>query len=424
MSGTLKVGSLVLTKLTANQDAFDRLRISVPNTLFEIMHTYDKNPYMIDEITSGTGASNHNSTNSYVQMTVTAANDKVVRQTFEYLPYQNGKSRLMIFSAVMETHGGVAGVICRIGTFDSSTDKTVNSGSGNGLFFELNGTTMKCVIRNNNTDMSESQSAWNFDKFNGNGPSRLTVNDYSKAMIYAIDQEWLGIGRVRFGFFINGKFHVGHVFNHSGIGLPTSTGVIVPYTKTAKLPIRYEISNNTTASGEMRMICSTVLSECGYNPAGHMFSIGRSSPVEINNSAVISKPIISLKLIESEPYNRKTIFIKKLSIYNKADTGMTWSLYMLPSSANLTGASWQPVMNGSSIAEYDVSATVANLTGAVLLHQNYASYYETINFKGSYISIPKLNSSINGTSRVLCLVGKSVAATLDSFGSFSWIEIT
>jgi hypothetical protein len=102
MSGTLTVGSLVLTKPTANQDAFDRLRISVPTTLFELNSVFGKTPYYIDEYTSGTGASVFNSTNSYIQMTVGGGAGKVIRQSYEYIPYQNGKSRLMIFSGVMD----------------------------------------------------------------------------------------------------------------------------------------------------------------------------------------------------------------------------------------------------------------------------------------------------------------------------------
>lgn len=421
MSGTLKVGSLVLTKSTSNRDAFDRLRISQPSTLIEVEHTLGLNPYLVDEYKSGTGTSTHISADSYVQMTVGGGVGKVVRQTYEYIPYQNGKSRLMIFSGVMEINGGVAGVVCRIGSFDSTTEKTAFAGTGNGLFFELNGTTMKCVIRLNNTDSSVVQSLWNFDKFDGNGPSGLTVNNYSKAMIFAIDQEWLGIGRVRFGFFINGVFNVCHVFNHSGMGLPSSTAITTPYTKTAKLPIRYEISNTASQNGEMRMICSTVLSEGGYNPTGLLFSIGMSTSKTLNTSTFI--PLISLKLRDAEPYNRKSILLKIANIYNDIDTGIIWKLYMLPSKSDLNGTTWTSINSENSIAEYNVDSTTVTLTNAVLLNTGYAEYYANVSFKGSYMNIPRINSSIIGNSRVLCIVAKSVTGAPESFASFSWNEI-
>jgi hypothetical protein len=421
MSGTLTIGSLVLTIPTSNRDAFDRLRISEPSTLMEVEHTLGLNPYIVDQYISGTGASTHISTGSYVQMTVGGGVGKVVRQTYEYIPYQNGKSRLMIFSGVMEINGGVAGVVCRIGSFDSTTEKTAFAGAGNGLFFELNGTTMKCVIRLNNTDTSEIQSLWNFDKFDGNGPSGLTVNDYSKAMIFAIDQEWLGIGRVRFGFFINGVFHVCHVFNHSGMGLPTSTAITTPYTKTAKLPVRYEISNTASQNGEMRMICSTVMTEGIYNQTGLLFSIGMLASKTLNTSTFI--PLISLKLRDIEPYNRKSILLKMANIYNDLDTGIIWKLYMLPSKSDLNGTTWTPINSENSIAEYNVDSTTVTLTNAVLLNTGYAEYYANISFKTTYMNIPRINSSIVGNSRVLCIVAKSVTGAPESFASFSWNEI-
>lgn len=133
---------------------------------------------------------------------------KVVRQSYEYIPYQPGKSRLMLFTGVLETTGGVSGATCRIGCFDDTDDKSSVSVAGNGLFFELTSDGIYVVSRLNNTDTRVLQSAWNTDVFDGNDDSELTVSDFSKAMIFGIDQEWLGVGKVRFGFFINGQFHI------------------------------------------------------------------------------------------------------------------------------------------------------------------------------------------------------------------------
>ena len=119
-------------------------------------------------------------------MAVSTSGDKVIRQTFEYIPYQPGKSRLMVFSTVLEAiNGGSSGVICRVGCFDSSVEKTDVVSSGNGCFFELNNKTLSVVIRLNNTDTSVAQSSWNYDKFDGNGPSEFTVNDFSLSRSFA-----------------------------------------------------------------------------------------------------------------------------------------------------------------------------------------------------------------------------------------------
>ena len=433
MSGTLTVGKLILTESTYitnsfdNTDAFDRLRVSEPVTLFELNHTIGKMPILVDEIVSGSGSSTHKPANSYVEMKVTAGTEgKVIRQSFEYIPYQPGKSRLMLFSGVMEMQGGITGVTCRIGCFDSNVDKTAYSGSGNGCFFELNGTTMSVVIRLNNTDSEKvARGAWNYDKFDGNGPSGFTITDFSKAMIYAIDQEWLGVGRVRFGFFINGKFWLAHSFNHSG-----AESITVPYTKTAKLPIRYEISTTTFGGGgtdaEMRMICSTVLSEGGYEPAGITYSIGLNTSKTVSTTKV---PIISIRLLNlvpgtSDPYNRKSVIMKGLSLLNTQNRGMQWDLYLLPDSTYING-SWNIIDANNSVVEYNTTATTVTTTGAYLLDSGYGDYSSSSTFNyDKYLASPLVNSKIDGTSRVLCLAGVRVGnQDVTVFGSMAWIEI-
>jgi hypothetical protein len=95
----------------------------------------------------------------------------------------------MIFSGVIETHGGLPNVISRIGCFDSSVEKTAVPGTGNGVFFELNGTDLYAVIRLNNVDGERViRTSWNYDKFDGLGPSgfALTTADFANARIFAI----------------------------------------------------------------------------------------------------------------------------------------------------------------------------------------------------------------------------------------------
>jgi hypothetical protein len=441
MSGTLTTGQLILTVPTTNTDAFDRMRISLPNTLFELNHGNGKLPFLIDEYISGAGATSiFHPNNSYIEMSLApGATGKVIRQSFEYVPYQTGKSKFMLFSGVLEAiSGGVTGVVSRIGCFDGGVEKVApTTGTGNGLYFELNNKVLSVCIRNNSTSAgndndnvtSVAQTSWNYDKFDGAGPSKIVMNDYSKAMIFGIDQEWLGSGRVRFGFFINGTFYLCHTFNHSGLGLPVSAAITIPYTRTAKMPIRYEIQSsiNPGITAEMRMVCSTVLSEGGLDPNGITYSIGRVTPKTIPKSPSTFTPIISLKLKESEPYNRKTAVLQTISIFNNSNAGMQWDLYVLPDDSYLTGAVFKDV-NSISVTQYDVSATAVNLTNAVAVQSAFADYYNNINFEGgSYLSQPLLNSSIKGKSRVFCLVGyvlDGINQNINSYGSFKWIELT
>jgi hypothetical protein len=433
MSGFLTTGKLVLTNTLGNQDAFDRLRVCNPVTLFEINHSIGKLPFLVDEIVSGVGAtSNAIMDNSYIQMAISAGSTgQVIRQTYEYVPYQSGKSKLMIFSGVIETHGGLPNVISRIGCFDSSVEKTVVHGTGNGVFFELNGTDLYAVIRLNNVDGERViRTSWNYDKFDGLGPSgfALTTADFANARIFAIDMEWLGVGRVRFGFFINGQFHLGHSFDHSGIG--GSSGITAPYTKTAKLPVRFEISCSSTSGltgPEMRMICGSIISEGGYDPTGMSFSYGRSTGVSWgNNQRFIARHIISIKLRDEDAHIRKSILLKSLTILNQSARGVQWNLYLFPNDNHLTSPSWQNIDINNSSTKYDITGTLISTTNGILLDGGYADYSGGASFPFTkYLASPLVNSSINGTSRVLSFIAVNLttnAVTVN--GSLSWVEVS
>lgn len=424
MSGILTTGKLVLTNTLSNQDAFDRLRVSMPNTLIEIMYTVGKNNFQIDELVIGAGATAIvNNTNSYIQMSLdSGATGKIVKQSYEYVPYQPGKSRLMLFSGILDViNGGTTGLVSRIGSFDSSVEKTFAAGNGNGLFFELNNKTLSACVRLNDVDDKVPINLWNYDKFDGTGPSGLSGLNFSTAKIFAIDQEWLGVGRVRFGFFINGTFQLGHSFNNSGIGTPVSTAITMPYTKTGKMPVRGEIISTLPVAAEMRLIAATIISEGGLEPNGLNFSVGQSTGIVVGATLT---PLLSLKIRESEPYNRKTIALKSISLLNTTNRGMQWDLYMSLNDSVLTGASWTNADTVNSIAQYDISATGITTLNSILVDSGYSDYSSNITFNyDKYLSSPIINSSISGRSKVLSLCGKALGASPTNYASLTWIEI-
>jgi hypothetical protein len=439
MSGTITTGNLILTKNTANQDAFDRLRVSEPVTLFELNQTKGKLPSIVDEYIIGGATSIAHLDNSYIEMSIAqGTTGKCIRQTYEYIAYQPGKSKLIVISGILETHGGLPNTISRIGCFDSRTEKTYAAGNGNGVFFELNGTDLYAVIRLNDNDTTEKvkQSNWNFDRFDGTGPSGLTLNDYSKCMLFAVDLEWLGIGRVRFGFYINGRLWVGHCFNHSGFGitgLPTNDGITGSYIKTAKLPVRHEISCNATGGltgPEMRMQCTSILSEGGYEVSGMSLAMGSMTAIAIGTSPT---PIIAVRLKETEPYNRKTLLLKSLSVFNaSANNYIQWDLHIFPDSSPLTGgtggdgntAGWFNVNSTHSCSQYNVSSTTLSTTNGILIDSGYTDFQANVRFDfDKYIDSPRVNSSIIGKSKMLCLSGIQIGGGVNVNGSMSWIEV-
>jgi len=233
---------------TASIDAFSRLRVSQPQGLFDTQFTYNLSDLTFEQITSGSGASvAYDSTNRMALMTFasTATGGKAYMQSFEYVPYQPGKSQSAFVTFNM--NGGVTNVTKFAGLSDGT----------NGIEFQMNGTTPQLQIYSgtNNGNQIVNQSSWNLDKLNGSGSSGITL-DSSKVQILVIDFQALYVGRVRVGFDVGGLVVYAHEFKHAN-------SIITPYFQTANLPVRCGMTCSGTVSTTMNFICSSVISEGG-----------------------------------------------------------------------------------------------------------------------------------------------------------------
>lgn len=241
-----------------NFDAFDRLRVSNPETLFDSKQLWDDSPlFWDDQETGGAGTtSTHSSDIAAVTMGV-ALNTagKRVRQTFERFNYQPGKSQLALFTFLLDKVGGGTGITREVGIFDTS----------NGLFLRDSEGTIQFVRRTYASgaavDTAVSQASWNVDTMDGNGASGITL-DFTKTQIMILDFEWLGVGRVRMGFVIDGIVYYAHQF------LNTNSLATV-YMSDPNLPVQYSIENDGTgAASTMDHICCSIMSEGGQQPTG------------------------------------------------------------------------------------------------------------------------------------------------------------
>ena len=264
-------------------DAFGRQRVSEPLTLFDSSHRYADNGLWSTATATG-GAAVFNANQGLVDLNVTAASgSSVTRETIKVFSYQPGKSLLVLNTFVMSP--AKTGLTQRIGYY----------GVDNGFYLEQAGNAISFVERSIVTGSLVNtpvlQSAWNGDKLDGTGASGLTL-DLTKAQILWMDLEWLGVGSVRVGFVINGQFIVCHTFQHANILAST-------YITTASLPLRYEIFNTagTTGASTLKQICSTVISEGGYQLKGIQQSVG-TSITSARTFAVAGTyyPIVGIKL--------------------------------------------------------------------------------------------------------------------------------
>jgi hypothetical protein len=226
------MSTIISTSSTSNQsivandpmlaDAFGRLRVSNPLTLFDSSHRYKDNGLWATSTASG-GAAVFSANEGLVNLNVnTTSGSQVLRETFKVFSYQPGKSLLVMNTFVMAP--AQTNLRQRVGYF----------GTSNGLYLQLNNSTLSFVERSlvtgAITETTVDQSSWNVDKMDGTGPSGITL-DITKAQILFMDIEWLGEGTVRLGFVINGQFYICHKFHHAN--LITST-----YITTASLPLR------------------------------------------------------------------------------------------------------------------------------------------------------------------------------------------
>lgn len=337
-----------------NIDAFGRLRTSTPFTLFDSSHRFDDNELWSTAVaTSGTAT--FNTSQGLVDLAVTAASgSEVVRETTKVFSYQPGKSLLVLNTFVMSP--AKTNLRQRVGYY----------GVDNGYYLEQNGTSVSFVERTSvsgslvNTPVA--QASWNVDPLNGSGASGITL-DLSKAQILFMDLEWLGVGSVRMGFVINGNFYVCHKFHHANLIAST-------YITTASLPIRYEITNTGATSGAstLKQICSSVLSEGGYQLNGLQQAI--SIPVTTPKSLAVAGtfyPIISLRLKTSTGRLDAIVICTAISVIGIASGNYNWQLI---ASGTTTGGTWISAGVGASV-EYNITGT--SFTGGRILASGFFS---------------------------------------------------
>lgn len=252
----------------ANLDAFSRLRVSDTVSLFDSSFKYDLRPLLFYTTLVDGSSVTHDYNKAAATMTVgTGSTAKAQIQSKLYIRYVPAKSQFIAMTQIFGA--GVANVVKRAGYFDDR----------DGIYFEQNGTTDIAVCIRTSTSGTPSdaarvaQSNWNVDKLDGTGPSRVKL-DLSKAQILVIDFQWLGMGRVRIGFDIDGKILYCHEFLNAN-------NLAVPYMQTSNLPVRWEIFNiGVSAGATMYATCSSVQSEGGTEP-DKGFYYSASTPEEI-----------------------------------------------------------------------------------------------------------------------------------------------
>jgi hypothetical protein len=408
---SLVTNGITTTANPVSQDAFGRLRVSNPLTLFDSSHRYKDNGLWATSTASG-GAAVFSANEGLVNLNVnTTSGSQVLRETFKVFSYQPGKSLLVMTTFVMAPTK--TNLRQRVGYF----------GTDNGLYIQLNNSTLSFVERSLVTgivtETTVNQSSWNVDKMNGTGPSGITL-DITKAQILFMDIEWLGEGTVRLGFVINGQFYLCHNFHHANI--ITST-----YITTASLPLRYEITNTgvTASASTLKQVCSTAISEGGYELRGSQLGVG--TPITTPKTFAAAGTYYPMVAIRLKAATLDAVVITTAVSLLGIGNGKNYA-WRIVQSAITTGGSWVSAGADSSV-EYNLTGTT--VSGGRVLAQGYVNSSNqgspSINILKEAIFASQLERN-SFTSTPLEIVVEmaidTIGGTLGAYVSLDWEEVS
>lgn len=386
------------------RDAFGRLRVSEPLSLFDCKLVYGKESLHWTEQLDNGATSVHQPNRASVLLSAGGATAKAVRQTRRRMVYQAGKSFLHLITFVMGP--AEANVRRRVGFFDEK----------NGIFLEQTTTDARFVVRSFVTGVAvdtnfAAQDDWNVDKLDGTGESGITL-DLSKAQILWIDMEWLSVGRVRCGFVIDGNFVLCHEFKHAN-------NIESAYMTNPNLPIRYEVEalGAPGGAGQLECICCSTQSEGGYLPTGIGGTADRGTTALSTDENL--RELIAIR-IKSSHVEYATLQIAYLNIISPTNADGRWALMLNPT--GLTAGSWVSA-GAESCVEYNVTRDNEPTNG----HQFISGYFSK-DLDGDTL-LAELNywlgSSVAGEGDVLSLVVQrsTGGANEDWLGSLGWTEV-
>jgi len=377
--------------------AFDRLRVSNPTGLFESTQTYDEQPLLWNTGLTGGGLSTYLPNIAASRFSVVNSGDAVARQTRSYFRYQPGKSQLIF--ATFNLQAGDPNVRKRVGYFEERNGLYLEEIDG-ALWFVRRTYTSGAVV-----DNRVAQADWNLDTFADLDPE--------KTQILVIDFEWLGVGRVRVGFVIDGIIRYAHEFLNAN-------NLTTVYMSTAQLPVRYEIeATGQPAEGIfLDQICCSVISEGGQDPdAGFPFSASRPTAKSISGTRL---PVIAIrpKATFAGLANHVEVIQRQVEFLN---TGNGTALVEVVYNPTLTGAVWNSV-GASSVMEVDVAATA--LSGGIVVYSFYVSATQQSNTAAAVNIAGRLPISldINNANPTPLVVAATNVGTVTAFAAMNWQE--
>jgi hypothetical protein len=391
---------------TTQIDSFGRLRTSDSHILLDSQFDFDLQPLLWETSVSGGATVTHDEPDASAIMAVPAAVSEAVRQTRRYWKYRAGQSLRITLTFTLGS--ATAGIEKEIGFNDAA----------NGIFLKQTTAGVLQLVRRTNVtgspvDNTVDQASWNQDPLNGSGPSGITLNP-ALSQIFWIDLQWLGVGRVRAGFNINGVDICVHEFLHAN-------NLSTVYMSTATLPVRYRINNITGANSDsMAQICSSVFWEGGAEGPGYLTSVDMGITPYTATTTLTS--ILAVRL--NSTHIRATLRPLVFEVINQGNNEVRAVLLHFQPGSIPGGLSWGAASgDASEFSTSNVAITEANgyrIQTEYILNSTGKKASVQATAVDSYLQVA---ADIAGTSEVLVLAVQTQASTSDVLGVISYKEL-
>lgn len=329
---------------------FGWLRTAAPQYVFDSQMTYDLQPLLFEQVTSGSGASIvHNSTNRNAVMTFSATptGGKCYMQQYEHNRYQPGRGQAAFITGNFIEHAPNCLKWLKYGVGEA----------GNGVALESNGTGWQVTLYSDTAegDQTKLQSQWNLDHLDGTGASGIDLQ-VSKGVIFFLDLQSLYYGRVRCCVDVDGVAVCFHEFLNANV-------LAKPYIQTANLPISAGMTCSGTVSTTMEFTCCSVLSEGGQEDIGG-FPFSVEGTVTAANGAQTHILSVRPKTTFNSLTNRSKFVLDSVEVLVTGANPIKWELCL---GQAITGTTTFSNVNATySAMQFNTAGTISGAPALVI----------------------------------------------------------
>ena len=294
--------------------------------------------------------------NTFTLQTAASANSSAQMCSVKALRYPPGTGVHAYQTAVFPT--GAAGSTHTIGI--------VSSDFADGYGYQLQGTTFGLFRSSGSVLTFTPQSAWNYDKLDGKGPSGHVL-DTSKLNIYAVSYGWLGSASIRY-FVGAARTRVGQrqlVLVHEDMYSGTQ---VMPHSVDPSLKLCAK-TQNTTNTTQMRL--RTPSHGAFLDGAKGNGGVHHATSTIQTSVGTTLYPVLTLRSTQTfrGSTNRVSVRMAHLSVANEA-TNRALEIRVIKNATSLTGASFVPHVDAFH-STVDVDTTATAMSGGELVMNLY-----------------------------------------------------